>query len=146
LATWATSSLEAKPRPPRNRCLFISAIHRFPLNVRITYTARSADWRYTQKGQAMPYIEVTAEELSAVSTQLTSASEQIGQELSGLGGRVQGLPWKGQANAQFETLWTEWQTSWTQLQSALTGIAGLLGNAANVYTQAEGDIVSSMQQ
>lgn len=94
----------------------------------------------------MTYIEVSAEELTTVAGNFASSSQNIGEQLATLGSQVSGMPWKGQAQATFDELWSEWHSSWAQLQNALDGIGQLLGDAANLYIQTEGDIVQTMNR
>ena len=93
----------------------------------------------------MAGIQVTPEQLSDASRQLTSGAASIESTLGQLRTQVGPLHsgWSGAAQKQFEQLWTEWQTSGRNLHEALTGIATLTAQAAQSYESTEQGIASS---
>jgi 6 kDa early secretory antigenic target len=90
-------------------------------------------------------IQVTPEQLSTVSTQLTNGAHTIDGTLAQLAGQVAplGSEWQGVAQQRFEQLWQEWQRSAKGLHEALTGIAQLTMQASHSYESTEQGIARS---
>lgn len=93
----------------------------------------------------MAGIQVTPEQLSTVSTQLTNGAQTIDGTLAQLAGQVAplGSEWQGVAQQRFEQLWAEWQKSAKGLHEALTGIAQLTQQASHSYASTEQGIAQS---
>lgn len=93
----------------------------------------------------MAGIQVTPEQLSDASRQLTSGAASIDSTLSQLRSQIAPLQgeWRGVAQARFEQLFQEWQTSGQKLHEALTGIATLTSQAAQSYETTEQGIAQS---
>jgi ESAT-6 family protein len=96
----------------------------------------------------MANILVTPEQLHEISRQLNSGATNIESLLSQLQGQVLPLrsEWRGQAQAQFEQLWTEWQKSAAGIHHALTGISQLTASAATNYADTEQSIAASFRR
>lgn len=95
----------------------------------------------------MSFIKVTAEDLQAVSTQLSSTASQIASENAAALNLVNGLVgegWEGAASAQFEALFNQWKSSADGLLSSLDGISRLLSQAGTAYADTEQSIKQSM--
>jgi WXG100 family type VII secretion target len=95
----------------------------------------------------MAAISVTPEQLQTISGQLTNGASEVESLLSQLAGYVSPLQgdWIGQAQQQFEGLWTEWQNSANGIHEALTGIAALTAQAAVRYDTNESDIAATFR-
>lgn len=94
----------------------------------------------------MSFIKVTAEELSQLSTQLSSTASSIQSESDTARNHVQGLVgagWDGAASGQFAALFEQWNQSSAQLIEALTGISRLLAQAGTTYAETEAQVTRS---
>lgn len=93
----------------------------------------------------MTGIQVTPEQLSTASRNLTSGASTIEGTLSQLRAQIAPLAgeWRGVAQQRFEQLWKEWDISAKQLHEALTGIATLTAQASQSYEQTEQGIAQS---
>jgi WXG100 family type VII secretion target len=95
----------------------------------------------------MAAISVTPEQLQEISGQLTSGAGEVDSILAQLASYVSPLQgdWVGQAQQQFEALWTEWQNSARGLHEALTGIAMLTRQAGSAYETNEQGIAATFR-
>jgi WXG100 family type VII secretion target len=94
-------------------------------------------------------IQVTSDDLLAVSASLQSGAGEIDSRLKSMATLVQNLiasGWQGAASTQFGTLFTDWNSGAAQLNTALQGMSTLLSKAASIYAQTEQTITQSMQQ
>lgn len=92
-------------------------------------------------------IKVTPEQLQALSGQVARGAGDIDHELASLTQTLAplGADWAGQAQAQFQQLWSEWHTAARQLGVALEGISRLLAQAGTAYASAEAQIASTFR-
>jgi WXG100 family type VII secretion target len=92
-------------------------------------------------------IRVTPEQLQGLAGQVARGSGEIEQQLGGLTQALAplGSDWAGQAQQQFQQLWTEWHTAATRLRGALDGISRLLGQAGQAYATAEQEIAATFR-
>lgn len=88
----------------------------------------------------MAGFKVTPDELNTGKGNLERVAAQIEAELANAQSEVQRLvgdAWSGAARDQFETTMQEWNRLAKAQQENLAQVAGLLGEAARVYAEAE---------
>jgi WXG100 family type VII secretion target len=95
----------------------------------------------------MAAIQVTPEQLEQIAGQLSSGAGEVESILGTLAAYVAPLQgeWVGQAQQQFEALWSEWQTSARGLHEALTGIVTLTRQAGARYLSNEEGIAATFR-
>ncbi|NYE94488.1 WXG100 family type VII secretion target [Psychromicrobium silvestre] len=96
----------------------------------------------------MAEYKVTSEQLSHVSTQLSSGSADIEGKLSNLNAQVKALidnDWQGGASTSFNDLYEQFHRAGMDLKSALDGISHQLGAAAREYEQTEHNVTSGFR-
>ena len=92
-------------------------------------------------------IRVTPEQLQALAGQVARGAGDIEQQLGGLTQALAplGADWAGQAQQQFQQLWTEWHAAATRLRAALDGISRLMSQAGQAYATAEQEIAATFR-
>ena len=94
-------------------------------------------------------IQVTTEDVRALSDNCVTTGGAVASELNGLLGRVQAVvngSWVSQASGAFDGYFKEFHTGWVKVEEALQGISQQLKGAADAYEQTESGIAGSFRQ
>jgi WXG100 family type VII secretion target len=107
-------------------------------------TARPNEWRWPREshpGGSMGAgsIRVTPDQLTQVSSQLSSGAANIENILQQLKSQVAplGSEWASAAQVQFMELWQQWQNDGMGLFNALTQMSQLMNQAAERYRETD---------
>jgi WXG100 family type VII secretion target len=87
--------------------------------------------------------KVTSEQLSNVSSQLSTGSRDIEAQLSGLNSQVKALvdnAWTGAGSSSFNDLFDQFHRAGIDLKQSLEGISTQLGLAAQAYEETEHNV------
>jgi WXG100 family type VII secretion target len=85
-------------------------------------------------------IQVTTEDVRALSDNCIQTGGNVASELNGLLGRVNAVvsgSWVSSASGAFDGYFKEFHTGWMKVQDALQGISQQLRGAADAYEQTE---------
>jgi WXG100 family type VII secretion target len=93
-------------------------------------------------------IQVTTEDVRALSDNCVTTGGAVANELNALLGRVSAVvsaSWVSQASGAFDGYFKEFHTGWIKVQDALQGISLQLRGAADAYEQTEHGIAGSFR-
>jgi WXG100 family type VII secretion target len=94
-------------------------------------------------------IQVTTEDVRALSDSCVNTGGAVANELNSLLGRVSAVvsgSWVSQASGAFDGYFKDFHTGWIKVQEALQGISEQLRGAADSYEQTEQGIAGSFRQ
>jgi WXG100 family type VII secretion target len=93
-------------------------------------------------------IQVTTEDVRALSDNCVTTGSAVANELNALLGRVSGVvngSWVSQASGAFDGYFREFHAGWVRVQEALQGISQQLRGAAEVYEHTEQGIAGTFR-
>ena len=93
-------------------------------------------------------IQVTTEDVRALSDNCVNTGGAVANELNALLGRVSAVvngSWVSQASGAFDGYFREFHSGWIKVQEALQGISGQLRGAAEAYEHTERGIAGTFR-